>query len=108
VTERIESSRAQAESTRALEESRRRLEAIVTTAADGILVIDDKGIIEDANPAAERLFGHGRDDLIGRNVSLLMPEPYAGEHDGYLANYRRTGIRRILGVGRELVCRRRD
>ena len=85
-----------------------RLKAIVETAVDGIITIDEQGIVETMNPAAERIFGFAADEVVGKNVSILMPEPYRSEHDGYLARYRRTGERRIIGIGREVRGRRRN
>jgi two-component system sensor kinase FixL len=85
-----------------------RLKSIVETAVDGIVTIDERGTIETANPAAENLFGYTAMELIGRNVSVLMPNPYRSEHDGYLARYVATGQRHIIGVGREVTGRRKD
>jgi PAS domain S-box-containing protein len=98
--------RKQAE--RAIVEGRERLRAVVETAVDGIITIGERGRIETVNPAAERIFGYDAAEMIGRNVSMLMPEPYHSEHDGYLRRYLETGERRIIGVGREVVGLRKD
>ena len=82
--------------------------AIVDTATEGIVTIDAQGHIETINGAALEMFGHDATDLIGKNVNVLMPPPFTGEHDGYIARYLRTGERRIIGIGREVVGLRRD
>ena len=84
------------------------LAALLASAADGIVVIDDRGRIETFNPAAERLFGYRQAEVLGRNVSMLMPAPYHDEHDGYLARYLATGDARVIGIGREVTGARRD
>lgn len=93
---------------RALRESEARTRAILDTAADAIITIDQGGIIESVNSAAERLFGYGRSELLGQNIKLLMPSPYRDEHDDYLRNYLQHGRKKIIGIGREVVGRRRD
>lgn len=82
--------------------------AIVDHATEGIVTIDAAGTIEKVNDAALRMFGYDPGELIGRNVKVLMPEPYRGEHDEYLARYLRTGERKIIGIGREVVGVRKD
>ena len=72
------------------------------TMVDGLIVIDTNGLIHYVNPACVRLFGYSRDHLLGQNVKMLMPPPFQEEHDGYLARHRETGVRRIIGIGREL------
>jgi PAS domain S-box-containing protein len=90
-----------------LRESRERLRAVVQTAVDAIITIDERGIIDSVNAAAERMFGYSAAEIIGQNVSLLMPSPYREEHDGYLARYMQTGEKRIIGIGREVQGRRK-
>jgi len=85
-----------------------RLRSVVETAADGIITINERGIIDSINPAAAKLFGYEPAELMGRNVSMLMPRPHVDEHDRYLANYLRTGRAKIIGIGRELIAKRRD
>jgi PAS domain S-box-containing protein len=92
----------------ALEASEARFRAVVETAADGIITINARGIIESVNPEAERLFGYGREELIGQNVKILMTTPDAERHDEYLARYLRTGEAKIIGIGREVTGRHKD
>ena len=94
--------------TAALAGSEARYQAIVETAVAAIIVIDELGLIQSFNPAAERIFGYASAEVLGRNVTLLMSEKHARAHDAYLAAYRRTGVRKIVGIGREVVGRRRD
>jgi PAS domain S-box-containing protein len=85
-----------------------RLRAVVDTAVHGVVIIDGSGKITMFNPAAERLFGFSAAELIGRNVSVLMPAPVADQHDRYIQDYHRTGRRKIIGIGREVVAQRKD
>lgn len=92
----------------ALRDSEERIRGIVETAVEGIVTIDHRGIVQSVNPAVARMFGYGADELIGRNVSLLMPSPYREQHDGYIAAYLATGRARIIGIGREVTGQRKD
>jgi two-component system sensor kinase FixL len=91
-----------------LRDSNTRLQSIIDSAVDGIIVINAKGRIESFNRGAERLFGYPKDEVIGRNVNVLMPSPDHEQHDGYIARYLTTGEARIIGIGREVTGRRRD
>lgn len=94
---------------KALKESEIRHRTVLASVVDALITISDHGMIESFNPAAERMFGYEADQVIGKNISMLMPEPYSSEHDGYLEKYRNTGEEHILGVsGRELTARRQD
>jgi two-component system sensor kinase FixL len=84
------------------------LRAILETSPDGLITIDEDGIIQSFNPAAERMFGYQAIEVIVRNVSCLMPAPYREEHDRYLERFRRTGEKRIIGIGREVLGQRSD
>ncbi len=78
------------------------IRSVVENIVDCIITIDEEGIIHSANQVVEKIFGYALEDVIGQNVSMLMPEPHRGAHDGYLENYRRTGQARIIGIGREV------
>ncbi|QRK13358.1 PAS domain S-box protein [Archangium violaceum] len=92
----------------ALRETTQRLRAILETAVDGIITIDERGRIQDVNPATTRIFGYAPEELIGRNVGILMPEPYRCAHDGYMDNGLSTDVRRVIGIGREVEGLRKD
>ncbi len=84
------------------------MRAVVDTAVDGVILISAQGIILMFNPACERLFGYAAFEVVGRNVKMLMPEPYQSGHDSYLTNYRESGVRKIIGIGREVLGRKRS
>ncbi|MDR3510353.1 MAG: PAS domain S-box protein [Caulobacteraceae bacterium] len=92
----------------ALRTSEARLLSILTTIPDAMVMIDDAGVMLSFSTTAERLFGYTAQEVIGRNVSMLMPEPYRSEHDNYLTRYMRTNERRIIGIGRVVLGQRRD
>jgi len=96
------------ETQRALRESMARLTAVVETAVDGFILIDSRGRILLFNPACERLFGYRADEVFQENVKLLMPRTYSLHHDDYLRNFLQSGERKIIGIGREVVGRRKD
>lgn len=84
------------------------LRAVMNTVLDGLIIINDRGIIQDFNPAAERIFGYETQEVLGKNVHVLMGSPYHENHDGYLQNYLKTGERKVIGYGREVEAKRRD
>ncbi len=85
-----------------------RYRSVVENVVEGIISIDEQGMIESFNPAAELIFGYRAKEVIGRNVSVLMPEPYRREHDGYIGNYVDGGEKKIIGIGREVTGLRKD
>ncbi len=84
------------------------VESILNTVIDAIIAIDETGIMQSVNPAVEKLFGYKPKELIGKNVNMLMPNPYSREHDGYLQNYLRSGQAKIIGIGREVLGKKKD
>ena len=101
VTERDETSRA-------IRNSIKRESAIVDTAVDGIVTIDNNRTVLSFNPAAEKIFGYSASEVIGNNVSMLMPHPIKAEHDHYVQDYVETGVRKVIGIGRETFGQRKD
>ncbi len=97
-----------AEAHKSLRDQRDYLSAILTAAVDAIITIDARGIIQSVNPETERVFGYAANEMVGRNVSMLMPAPYQAEHDGYIERYMKTGEARVIGKGREVRGLRRD
>jgi len=84
------------------------LASVLRTAVDAIIIIDQRGTIESANIATERMFGFSPGEMIGQNVKMLMPSPDHEQHDGYLERYQKTGERHIIGIGREVTGKRKD
>ncbi|MBF0448441.1 MAG: PAS domain S-box protein [Magnetococcales bacterium] len=94
---------------REIEDRNEQLRTIIDTAVDGIIVIDEKGSIRNFSPAACRMFGYAPSEVIGRNIKILMPEPFHSQHDGYLLNYVTSGNKTILDtLGREVVGQRKN
>lgn len=89
-------------------ENARLLKAIIETAIDGIITIDQRGTIESLNPAALKLFGYTMEEVLNQNISMLMPEPDQTQHDSYLEHYKETGHKHIIGIGREVKGLRKD
>lgn len=84
------------------------LRAIIDFAVDAIVTIDGDGLVQSFNTAAETMFGYAAPEVIGENIKMLMPDPYRSEHDGYLRHYEETGDARVIGIGREVVGRRKN
>lgn len=84
------------------------LQALLEAEIDAIAIIDERGVVETANPGVERLFGYSPSDLVGQNISLLMPSPHRERHGDYIGRYIRTGKARVMGAGRELEGQHRD
>jgi PAS domain S-box-containing protein len=92
----------------ALLDSQQRLRAVIDTAVDAVIVIDETGRIQSANPATARIFGYTPAEMIGRNTSMLMPDPHRSAHEGYIRSFLDTGKAKIIGIGREVEGRRKD
>ena len=84
------------------------VQSILDTVPDAMIVIDERGIMQSFSAAAERLFGYAPEEVIGKNIKIMMPSPYRENHDGYLGRYMQTGERRIIGIGRVVVGERKD
>ena len=93
---------------RLLSSSQQLMQSIVEKAINAIITIDEQGIVKSFNAAAERMFGYSSEDVIGRNISMLMPQPFRDEHDEYLQHYLQTGVARIIGIGRVVMGQRRN
>ncbi len=91
-----------------LRNTKTRLRTVLDGVDSGVIAISEQGIVESFNRSAERIFGYKASEVLGHNVKMLMPEPYHGEHDGYLDNYRRSGLRKVIGTRKEVMGRRKD
>ena len=92
----------------ALAASGDRFRGVMETAVNAIVIINEQRIMETVNSATERIFGYAPAELIGKNVAMLMPSPYREQHDGYVSNYLTTGVKKIIGIGREALAQRKD
>lgn len=92
----------------ALVASEKRSSAVLETAVNAIITMSDQRIIETVNSATERIFGYTREEMVGQNIRMLMPQPYRDKHDGYVQSYLKTGVKKIIGIGREAVGQRKD
>src|SRR5690606_24514919 len=106
--QKLEASQAALDRTRnELYATEQLMAAVVESAVEGIITIDTQGIMQTANAAACRIFGYDREEMVGKNVSMLMPSPDRDQHDGYLARYVQTGVAGIIGKGREVTALRK-
>lgn len=103
-----ESTLERAHAATALEEQVRNTQTILDNVLDGIVTIDQHGTISTFSAAAQRIFGYSEQEVIGKNVAILMPEPHRSKHDSYLANYLSSGVAQVIGIGREVPGRRKD
>lgn len=90
------------------EENEAKIKAVINTISDGIITIDSKGIIQTYNPACETIFGYKKEEVKGKNINILMPEPYHSQHDGYIKKYNRTKVKKVLDQHREVQGKRKD
>ncbi|WP_371395708.1 nitrogen regulation protein NR(II) [Fretibacter rubidus] len=84
------------------------LDAVLDTMVDGVIMIDNAGLIQRYNPACQQIFGYDRDEVLGQNIRMLMPDPYRKDHDDYIANYQATGDAKIIGIGRDVQGQRKN
>ncbi|NNC82873.1 MAG: PAS domain-containing sensor histidine kinase [Flavobacteriales bacterium] len=94
--------------TTALHDSEQRLKSIIDTAVDGIITIDTQGVIQSINRSALELFQYTEDELLGQKINTLMPDPHKTAHDTYMGNYHRTGVKKIIGIGRQVDGQKKD
>ncbi|MDT8282092.1 MAG: PAS domain-containing sensor histidine kinase [Gammaproteobacteria bacterium] len=94
--------------TKTIEQQSETFQTLVKTAHEAVFLIDVHGIIQFANLAAENLFGYDANELPGKNIKLLMPSPHREKHDSYIENYLKTGVKKLIGLGRQLIGQRKD
>ena len=96
------------ERTEELKRHKEDLEKLIDTIEDGIVVINERGSIQKFNPTAEKIFQYRSDEVVGKNVNMLMPEPYHSNHDDYIKNYITTGVSKLIGIGRDVEAKKKD